>query len=178
MQPNISISGILSQEGHPIMYLSRRLTNTEFNYSNIEKEALAIVWTTTRPQQFLIGKKILLRSDHRPLEFTFNPRKELLKVTTSRILRWAIRLIAFDVDIEYVKGNSIPHVGAQSRLWFYKESKDKTEKEFKDTFLHWVFDRMSLDRMVSKTRYDRSRITSRIRKNVWGNCSRVERHYK
>ena len=52
-----SISGILSQEGHPIMYLSRRLTNTEFNYSNIEKEALAIVWTTTRTRQFLIGKK-------------------------------------------------------------------------------------------------------------------------
>ena len=43
-----SISGILSQEGHPIMYLSRRLTNTEFSYSNIEKEALAIVWITTR----------------------------------------------------------------------------------------------------------------------------------
>ena len=50
-----SISGI-SQEGHPIMYLSRRLTNTEFNYSNIEKDALAIVWTTTRTRQFLIGK--------------------------------------------------------------------------------------------------------------------------
>ena len=38
-----SISGILSQGGHPIIYLSRRLTNTEFNYSNIEKETLAIV---------------------------------------------------------------------------------------------------------------------------------------
>ena len=50
------IFGILSKEGHPIMYLSRRLTNTEFNYSNIEKEALAIVWTTTRARQFLIGK--------------------------------------------------------------------------------------------------------------------------
>ena len=38
-----SISGILSQGGHPIIYLSKRLTNTEFSYSNIEKEALAIV---------------------------------------------------------------------------------------------------------------------------------------
>lgn len=98
-----SISGILSQEGHPILYLSRRLTNTKFNYSNIQKEALAIVWTTTRAQQFLIGKKFLLRSDHRPLEFIFNPRKELPKATTSRILGWAIRLMAFDFDIEYVK---------------------------------------------------------------------------
>ena len=41
--------------------------------------------------------------------------------------------MAFDFGIEYV--NSIPHVDAQSRLRFYKESKDKTE-EFEDTFLH------------------------------------------
>ena len=39
----LSISGILSQEGHLIMYLSRRRTNTAFNYSNIEKEAFVIV---------------------------------------------------------------------------------------------------------------------------------------
>ena len=34
--------------------------------------------------------------------------------------------MAFDFDIEYIKGNSIPHVDALSRLRFYKESKDKT----------------------------------------------------
>ena len=49
-----SISGILSQEGHLIMYLSRRLMNTEFNYSNIKKEATAIVCTATRARKFLI----------------------------------------------------------------------------------------------------------------------------
>ena len=32
-------SAILSQDDHPIMYLSRRLTKAELNYSNIEKEA-------------------------------------------------------------------------------------------------------------------------------------------
>jgi hypothetical protein len=80
-----SISGILSQDGHPIMYLSRRLSDTECNYSNIEKKALAIVWTINRAHQFLIGKKFLLRSDHRPLEFMFNPTKELPKVATTRI---------------------------------------------------------------------------------------------
>ena len=33
----LSVSGILSQEGHLIMYLSRSLMNTEFIYSNIAK---------------------------------------------------------------------------------------------------------------------------------------------
>ena len=98
------------------MYLSRRRTNTEFNYSNIEKEILSIVWITTRARQFFNWKKFILRSDHRPLEFIFNPRKELPYVTTSRIQRWAIRLMAFDFDIEYFKGNSVPHIDALSRL--------------------------------------------------------------
>ena len=53
-----SISAILSQEGHPIMYLLRRAMSTKFNYSNIDKKALAIEWITTRAQQFLIGKKL------------------------------------------------------------------------------------------------------------------------
>ena len=89
--------------------------------------------------------------------------------------------MVFDFDIDYVKGNSISHVDAQSRLRFYKESKDKTEDEFKDTFLHWVeTDVLSFDRMAAETRHDQvlSWITSRIRKNVWGNCSRAERPYK
>ena len=86
------------------------------------------MWTTTRARQFFIGKKFLLRSDHRALKFILNPRKELPKVTISRILRWAIRLMAFDFDIEYFKGNSIPSVDALSRLRFDKESKDKTRR--------------------------------------------------
>ena len=74
--------------------------------------------------------------------------------------------MSFDFDIDYVKGNSIPHVDALSRLRFYKGSKDKTE-EFGDTFLHWIeTDVLSFDRMAAETRHDpvQSRIISRIRK--------------
>lgn len=47
-----------------------------------------------RAQQFLFGKMFLLKSDHKLLEFIFNPRKKLLNVT-SRILRCAINGIWF-----------------------------------------------------------------------------------
>ena len=88
--------------------------------------------------------------------------------------------MAFNFDIEYLKGNSIPHVDALSKLRFCKESKDKTEEEFEDTFLQGVeTDVFSFDRMAAETRHNSvlSRIRSRIRK-TWGNCSRAERPYK
>ena len=61
-----SIGGVLTQEGHPILYLSRKLTNSEKNYSTIEKEALGIVWAVRRARNFLIGRKFNLISDHQP----------------------------------------------------------------------------------------------------------------
>ncbi len=51
-----TVSAILSQDHHPIMYLSIKLTKAEFNYSNIEKKAVAIIWSTERAQQFLFGQ--------------------------------------------------------------------------------------------------------------------------
>ena len=89
--------------------------------------------------------------------------------------------MVFDKLMVYVKGNSIPHVDPLSRLRFYKESKDKTEEEFEDIFLHWVETNvLSLDRMAAETRHNPvlSRIISRIRKNIWGNFSWPERLFK
>ena len=51
------IDGVLSQEGHPFIYVSRKLNPAEQNYSNIEREALAIVFVVTRLKQFLLGRR-------------------------------------------------------------------------------------------------------------------------
>ncbi|XP_012562604.1 uncharacterized protein LOC105847529 [Hydra vulgaris] len=63
-----AISGILLPNGHPVLFLSRSLSDAETRYSNIDREVLAIVWSSHRARHFLIGKRFKLISDHRPLE--------------------------------------------------------------------------------------------------------------
>ena len=116
-----AISDILSQGGHPVLFLSRSLSDAETRYSNIEREALTIVWSTHRARQLLLGRRFKLVSDNRPLEIMFDCNKELPKMTSARILRWALQMIAFDFDINYKKGESIPHADALSRLSFLSQ---------------------------------------------------------
>ena len=57
----------------PVHYVSRTLTVTEKRYSQIEREALAAEFTTTRLQMYLLGApKFQLATDHKPLLPLFN----------------------------------------------------------------------------------------------------------
>ena len=177
-----SVSAILSQDGHPVMYLSRRLTDAEQNYSNIEREALAIVWATSRARYYLIGKKFQLRCDHQPLEFIFNPLRQLPKVTSARLMRWALQLSAYDYDILYVKGESIPHVDALSRLDFSDSTLDTHDEKGKpDSFVHWTTtDVISIEELRHETLHDPilSAVKRRLLENNWSGCSSAERPFK
>ena len=99
-----AIGGVLSQEGHPVIYVSRKLSQTEQNYSNIEREALAIVFVVTRLKQFLLGRRFTLQTDHKPLKYLFAPDEEIPKTASARIRRWTIVLMGFDFELKYTPG--------------------------------------------------------------------------
>ena len=99
-----AIGAILSQEGKPVMYLSRLLTNAKKNYAVIEREALAIVWTIKRAEKFLSGRKFKIICDHRALQYIFGEHNCLPKHKSARIQRWAILLMGFNYEIEYEIG--------------------------------------------------------------------------
>ena len=113
-----AIGGVLSQEGHPVIYISRKLSQAEQNYCNIERKALAIVFVVTRLKQFLLGRKFTLQTDHKPLKYLFAPDEEIPKTASARITRWAIALMGFDFELKYKPGEQIPHADALSRLDF------------------------------------------------------------
>ena len=95
-----------------------KLSQAEQNYSNIEREALAIVFVITRLKQFLPGGRFTLQTDHKPLKYLFAPDEEIPKTASERITIWAMALMGFDFKLEYTPGEQIPHADALSRLDF------------------------------------------------------------
>lgn len=61
---------------------SRKLKGSEFRYSTIEKECLAIVWTVNKFQLYLYGREFLIETDHQSLMYL-----NRAKVINARIMR-------------------------------------------------------------------------------------------
>ena len=72
---------------HPIAYASRTLSNAERNYSNLEREALALVFGEKKFHQYIYGRHFSLVTDHKPLESLFNEKKATQPMAAARIQR-------------------------------------------------------------------------------------------
>ncbi len=108
---NFALGAILSQEGHPIYYASRTLNNHEQKYSTIEKELLAVVWATKNFGPYIFGRKFIIETDHRPLQWLFS-----VKEPNSKLVRWRLKLSEFDYEIIYKKGRLNGNADDLSRI--------------------------------------------------------------
>ena len=62
------LGACLLQEGEPIAYASKSLTDTETRYTNIERALIAIVFACQRFNTYVLGRPFTVESDHKPLE--------------------------------------------------------------------------------------------------------------
>ncbi len=85
----------------PIAFASRSLNKAERNYSQIDKEALGIVWSVKKFHTYLYGRHFTLITDHQPLVSIFSPEKSLPAMTAARLQRYAVFLAGHNYDIEY-----------------------------------------------------------------------------
>ncbi|XP_013136418.1 PREDICTED: uncharacterized protein K02A2.6-like, partial [Papilio polytes] len=160
------IGGVLTQIDagsggeRPVAYASRTLTDAEKNYSQIHREALAIIFCMNKFHQYLYGRHFTLRTDHKPLVSIFGPNTGIPAMVASRMQRWAIILSAYSFDIEYVRTQENSADGL-SRLPIggNKESEPTPPEQ---TYLHCVQESLCLDYNEIKRETVRDPILARV----------------
>ena len=104
IQADASQSGLgcgLMQQDRPVAFASRALTEAEQNYSQIEKEMLAICFACQKFHQYTYGKSIDVHSDHRPLESIM---KKPIGKASPRLQRMMLQLQRYTLNVRYVPG--------------------------------------------------------------------------
>ncbi|PKI42621.1 hypothetical protein CRG98_036984 [Punica granatum] len=85
---------------HAIYYLSKKFTDGESNYPEIEKMCCALVWVMQRLRQYMLYHMIRLLSKADPLKYLLDSPSSM-----RNIAKWRCQLTEY--DIEYVSRTSI-----------------------------------------------------------------------
>lgn len=102
------------------------MTETECRYAQIEKEALAVTWACKKFANYIVGKRILIETDHKPLVPILNNKD--LDTLPPRVLRFRLRMARFNYVAEHLPGKLLYTADALSRAPVaFPDPSDQTE---------------------------------------------------
>jgi hypothetical protein len=131
LQCDASCKGLgatLMQEGQPLLYSSRALTPAETNYSQIEKEMLAMLYGLEKFDVYTYGRKIQVQSDHKPLEII---TKKPVSSAPKRLQAMLVRCQRYHFEVTFTKGTSMYIADTLSRAFIPSSPyQNENEKEF------------------------------------------------
>jgi hypothetical protein len=94
------ISQLHNDGWHPVVFVSRKLTFHEMNYSNPERELLAMVYSLEKQGHFLrCGIPVEVNIDCNSLEHI-----QTIDLTNKRLARWILLLQDYNLTLKYIKG--------------------------------------------------------------------------
>jgi transposase InsO family protein len=121
---DLQLGAVISQQGKPIAFYSRKLNPAQTRYTTGERELLAIVETLKEFRTILLGQKITIYTDHKNLtQKNFN---------TARVMRWRLILEEYGPEFKYIPGEKNIVADALSRLEL--NEKPFTEAHYAEIF--------------------------------------------
>ena len=97
------LGAVLLQENKPVSSASRKLTDSEVNYAQIEKEMLALSYASEKFKHFIYGMpNVKYQTDHQPLVSIF--KKPVHKITNNRLKKLRLKMMRFNPTVEYLPG--------------------------------------------------------------------------
>ena len=106
------IGSVLIQEGRPVAYASRALSDTETRWAQIEKEMLAVVYGLEKFHHYTYGRDVDIITDHKPLVAIVT--KPLFRAP-KRLQALLLRTQKYCFSLEYKPGTQIPIADTLSR---------------------------------------------------------------
>ena len=100
----------------PVAYASRTLSTSEQNYSQLEKEALSLVYGVKKFHSYLYGRTFELLTDHKPLTTILGPKTGIPSIAAARLQRWALLLSCYQYQIKFKSTQSHANADCLSRL--------------------------------------------------------------
>lgn len=100
----------------PIAFGSRTLTTPERNYSQTDREALAVISGIKKFHHFLYGRHFKVYTDHKPLLGLLHHSRPMPNVLSPRMLRWNLLLAQYDYELIYRPGRQMGNADLFSRL--------------------------------------------------------------
>lgn len=119
----------------PVAFASRMLTKAEKNYSQIEKEALGLVFGVVKYHEYLFGRKFTLITDHKPLLKILGPKTGVPPLAAARMQRWALILAAYTYEIQYKPSEQHGNADALSRLPMADNSFPRSNPVYRVSYL-------------------------------------------
>ena len=106
----VGVGAILSQVDKsgiekPVAYASRSLSAAERKYAQIDREALAIIFSVKKWHKYIFGRHVSIATDHKPLLGLFGEDKALPEHTSARVQRWAVILSAYSYELKHISGS-------------------------------------------------------------------------
>lgn len=89
------------------------MSETERRYAQIEKEALASTWACDKFSNYVLGKRFLIETDHKPLIPLLGTKH--LDTLPPRVLRFRLRLARYDYDVTHIPGKLLYTADTLSR---------------------------------------------------------------
>jgi len=110
-------------------FASRTLNDAEQNYTTTELELLAIVFACRKFRNYLLGHQVKVLTDHHSLTFL-----NTCQLLSSRLVRWAIFLQEFQLEIQHIPGKE--NIGADTLTRYPQTPEDKSQTSNKTIIIN------------------------------------------
>lgn len=114
---NDAVGAALNQkvdnEYQPLAFYSKKLTDTQRNYSTYDRELTAVYQAVKHFRYMLEARNFCIYTDHKPISFAFKQKSEK---TSPRIIRQLDLIAQFTTDIRHIAGSENVVADSLSRI--------------------------------------------------------------